>query len=157
MTPIEKYKFEAVTNENRKIIYISGTIDEDTNFNPLLDFGKTLILNLSKIASINSCGIRNWVNFFKDLNNTQVIYEECTPLLVRQMNMIPSFLGKAHVASVFVPYLCATCEEEKIILVKEDKFNGGNIKIEETLVCEKCQKGEMEFDGKPKQYFAFTK
>jgi hypothetical protein len=154
---IEKFRYEEVIQDNQRKIFLKGTIDEDTNFAPLLKPGGALILNFSGVTAINSLGIRSWVNFLKDVGDTHVVYEECPPLIVRQMNMVPSFLGKSQVASVFIPYICDECENEKIVLVTEDKFKGGQIQVQANLVCDKCQKGEMEFDGQPKQYFAFVK
>lgn len=157
MIPMEKFKFEQVTKDDKRTVFLRGAIDEDTNFTPLIKLGGNLVLNFKGITAINSCGIRSWVNFLKDLGEIEVTYEECPPLIVRQMNMVPSFLGKAHVSSVYVPYICDECENERIVLITEDKFKSGNVQVEETIVCDKCKKGEMEFDGQPKQYFAFSK
>ena len=123
----------------------------------LTSAGKPMVINFKGITSINSCGIRTWVNFLKDLQGTEITYEECPPLIVRQMNMVPSFLGHAKVSSIFVPYVCESCEAEKMILVTADKFGNGNPTIPESMKCESCKTGEMELDGNPKQYFAFAK
>ena len=157
-TPNDKFKFEVVETDNNKKIILCGVIDEDTNFTPLLKLGDTpLTFNFKEVDSINSCGIRTWVNFLKDLGKTETHYEECTPMIVRQMNMVPSFLGKAHVDSVYVPYVCEECETEKSVLLTDDKFKSGKFDLPETLPCESCGKGEMELDGHPQQYFAFAK
>ena len=157
-TEHDKFKFEVVEKDHSKTILLSGVIDEDTNFTPILKFTDApLVFNFKDVASINSCGIRTWVNFLKELGPTETHYEMCTPLIVRQMNMVPSFLGKAHVNSVYVPYVCEECDTEKEILVNEDKFKKGLVTIAETIPCESCGKGEMELDGHPKQYFAFAK
>lgn len=155
--PTDKFKLEYVMKDQYQIIYLKGTVDEDTDFNALLKTDAPLRLNFSGITAINSCGIRSWVNFLKDLGNKEIVFEECPPLIVRQMNMVPSFLGKARVASVFAPYICENCEHEKTVLVQEAQFKGANPQIANTTPCENCQKGEMEFDGQPKQYFAFSK
>ena len=153
----EKFKFELKPEGDKTRIFLKGVIDEDTEFEALKKAGNSLIINFKGITSINSCGIRTWVNFMKDLQSVPIIYEECPALIVRQMNMVPSFLGHATVASVYVPYVCESCESEKMTLVTADKFNKGNPNIPETLKCDSCNDGEMELDGNPKQYFSFAK
>lgn len=153
----EKFKLEPVMKGNVRTIMLRGVIDEDTDFNLLKKLPGSLIFNLRGITSINSCGVRNWVNFLKEVADRKVYYVECPPLIVRQMNMVPSFVGQARVVSVFGAYVCEECESEKLVLIQEANFAGGNVEIEEALKCDSCDDGEMEFDGHPKQYFAFAK
>lgn len=158
MIPSDKFKYDVVEQGAVKKVLLKGVVDEDTAFDPLLRMGSPLVLNFKDVASINSCGIRNWVNFLKELGATKIVYEECPPLIVRQLNMVPSFAGNATVASVYVPYVCDNCEAEKTLLIGSDKFqNRKELKISETIPCESCKEGEMELDGHPQQYFAFIK
>ncbi|MBY0370282.1 hypothetical protein K2X33_06315 [bacterium] len=158
MIPNEKFKFEVKPEGGSTRITLKGVIDEDTDFEALKKTGApALVVNFKGVTSINSCGIRTWVNFVKELQSTPIQYEECPPLVVRQMNMVPSFVGHAKVSSAFVPYVCDNCETEKLVLVPAKDFGNGNPNIPETLKCESCGEGEMEIDGNPKQYFAFAK
>lgn len=157
ITP-DKFKFETVTQNGNNKILLKGIIDEDATFENLLKMPSPFTLNFKDVTSINSCGIRSWVNFLKDLGSAKITYEECPPLIVRQLNMVPSFAGNANVASVYVPYVCENCEAEKTLLVTSDKFqNRTSLQIAETIPCETCKQGEMELDSHPKQYFAFVK
>lgn len=157
MIPNEKFKFELKPEGGKTRIVLKGIIDEDTEFEALKKIGTPLIVNFKDVSSINSCGIRTWVNFIKELSGTEIHYEECPPLIVRQMNMVPSFQGHAKVLSVYVPYVCDACDAETMTLVAAENFAGGNPNIPETLKCVACGDGEMEIDGNPKQYFAFAK
>ncbi len=152
----DKFKFEAATRGNQKVILLKGTIDEDTTFEGVKKLGGPFIFNFRELQSINSCGIRTWVNFLKELGTAPIAYEECPPLIVRQMNMVPSFIGNADVLSVFVPYVCDNCEHEKMVLMTKDELVDPSA-VPETIPCENCEKGEMEFDGHPQQYFAFKR
>lgn len=151
----EKFKFEQVMRDGKKIINLVGDIDEDTNLQPLLRLGSPLIFNFSQVRSINSCGVRSWVNFLKELGTTAVAYTECPPLIVRQMNMVPSFAGQAQVLSIYAPFVCDNCEEEKLVLIPQNQF--ASLGSVPALPCDKCGKGEMELDGHPQQYTAFAK
>lgn len=149
----DKLKFEQVMRDGVKVVLLRGVIDEDANFDSLANLGASLVFNFKGVTAINSCGVRTWVNFMKQISAVEVAYEECPPLIVRQMNMIPSFVGHATVKSVYLPYVCDACETESLVLIESSHF--GN--IEESMKCESCGKGEMEFDGHPQQYFAFSK
>jgi len=139
------------------VVQLKGVIDEDAQFEAISKLGGPLIFNFKGLTAINSCGVRNWVNFLKEIQKTEITFEECPPLIVRQMNMVPSFVGHAKVSSVYVPYVCDNCDTEKLVLVDHSKFVGRDPEIAEAIPCESCKKGEMELDGHPQQYFAFSK
>lgn len=149
----DKFKYEQVIKGDSRIVMLRGAIDEDTDFTPIAKLGDTLTFNFRGIESINSLGVRAWVNFVKSIADRELSFEECPPIIVRQMNMIPSFVSSAKVTSVYVPYICDDCDTETLVLVQQDSFGA----VEESKTCEHCKKGEMEFDGTPEQYFAFTK
>lgn len=153
MLPNEKFTFQVVKNDNRNCVLLQGQIDEDTNLEELAGIAAPIVFNFKGLTGISSIGIRSWVNFLKELGGKEIYYEECSPLIVRQMNMVPSFHGNAKVLSVFVPYVCEKCESEKLVLVSEDQFGS----VTESFPCEACKEGEMELDGHPQQYFAFAK
>lgn len=150
----EKFKYEIGEGNLGNTVFLHGNIDEDTVFDDLKGVDSPMVFNFRNVASINSCGIRNWVNFLKELEGRQIVYEECPPLIVRQMNMVPSFMGTAEVASVFVPYVCDNCDSEQFVLVQGDALKNP---LQETFQCTSCNQGEMELDGHPQQYLAFTK
>lgn len=153
----DHFHFDVVENQGQCHIKLNGIIDENTNLTALLNYkGKHLVFNFKDVTSINSCGIRTWVNFMKELSGSNIEFVECPPVIVRQMNMVPSFLGSAKVTSVFVPYVCDSCEHEHYELFSIQDYKSGK-SVLETMNCEKCSSEEMEMDGNVKQYFAFVK
>ncbi|NBT58312.1 hypothetical protein EBT16_05965 [bacterium] len=153
----DKFKMEKVVVNGKEEIRLQGVIDEDTDFASLEKTQGPLYLNLSGITGINSLGIRGWVNFWKSHSDRPVFYVECPPVIVRQMSMIPSFCGHASVVSVYAPYICNHCEAEQLVLVESEQLSATPPNISESFACPKCQAGEMELDGSPRQYFAFKK
>jgi hypothetical protein len=153
MLPNEKFRFELAARGDQKVVMLKGVVDEDTTFDQLARLPGPLIFNFKGVTSINSLGIRSWVNLLKEIAHVEVYFEECPPVIVRQMNMVPSFLSHGKVLSVYVPYVCDQCDTEALMLVEAAQFS----KPEEAFPCESCKKGEMEFDGHPEQYFAFLK
>ncbi len=153
----DHFHFEMTEIQNATRVNLIGIIDEDTDFSTLLKLKNSpVIFNFKEVTSINSCGIRTWVNFIKELTGSTLEFTECPPLIVRQMNMVPSFIGNATVNSVFVPYVCDGCDHEQNLLVSVTDYKKGG-PIAETIQCENCKSEEMEMDGNAKQYFAFAK
>lgn len=153
---LDKFHFEMKPRGDKKVIHLAGVIDEDTSFEDIKKLGGPFVFNFKNLENVNSLGIRTWVNFLKELGKVQIVYEECPPLVVRQMNMVPSFLGGAQVLSVFVPYVCDACDTEKLVLMQGEQLADIS-SIPEVFKCETCKKGEMELDGHPDQYFAFLR
>jgi len=153
----DKFKMEKVTINGQSHYQLNGIVDEDTDLTPLKNLAGPVFLNLSGIKSINSLGIRGWVNFWKEQSGKEVYYLECPPIIVRQMSMIPSFTGTAHVVSVYAPYVCDNCECEKLVLINTQELNADAPEIQESFPCTKCGAGELELDANPKQYFSFKK
>lgn len=150
----EKFKLSQVTKDGRSFVFLSGFIDEDSKFEELVKLSSPLVINFKDVSGINSCGVRNWVNLLKEISDKEVSYEECVPLIVRQLNMIPSFKGHATVKSVYAPYVCDNCEKELSKIISDSDFDSE--KLEAVIKCTACGKEEMELDGDPDQYFAFT-
>ena len=134
-----------------------GEIDENVDFS---DLGKRLkgevVFNLSGVRRINSCGVREWVNFVRDLPGiTNLVYSHCSPAIVTQLNMIYNFKGGATLRSFYAPYVCDDCdyETEKLFDIKDQFPNKSSADLP-TFDCPEC-KTELEFDDLPERYLAF--
>lgn len=157
MVPNEKFKLNVAQGDGQATIQLGGIIDEDANFDKIPKNITNLVVNFKDIKSINSCGVRAWVNIMKELSGSQVQYVDCPPVIVRQLNMVPSFLGHAQVQSVYVPYVCDSCNSEFVIAAKQDQFQPGNVTVPENMNCPSCQKATAETEEPNDLYFAFIK
>ena len=141
-----------------QVIY-SGPINEDTevHLTPFVkQLGANVIFNFRKVEYVNSCGVRAWINFLRDVEKgRKIIFEECTPEIVSQINMIPNFRGGAHIKSVYASYACAHCENQKWELFEE----GRNLPqtAGETVPTPKCDKcgNQMEMEELEDEFFAW--
>lgn len=142
-------------------VYYAGPIDESTevHLTPLLrSVGAKCVVNFRQVSNVNSCGVRSWINFMRELEKTrEVVFEECTPEIVMQMNMIPSFKGKARVMSVYGSYSCGSCGASHHVLFEDGK----NLPREEgaemaPVKCPKCAQ-EMELEELEDEFFAFAR
>ncbi len=136
-----------------------GSINEDSEvvFSPYIkSLGKKLIFNFSQVSSVNSCGVRSWINFLREVNpGREIIFDECTPEIINQINMIPNFKGGAKIRSLYADYTCEACEFQKqqLFTMGQNMPSSPSDEIP-PIVCDKC--GEtMEMDELEEQYFDF--
>lgn len=123
----------------------------------LTKLGANVVFNFKNVESVNSCGVRAWINFMRDLEKgRRVIFDECTPEIVMQINMIPSFKSTAQIQSVYGSYKCEACGHQKMNLFEANKnFPSAATSDFPEIACEKCG-SKMEMDEMEDEFFAFT-
>ena len=103
---------------DREILRLEGAITGDAGleFIKLYDgISPKCTFNFRDVISINSQGLQVWTMFLRDfVNDHEVQLEECPPVIVSQMNMLPSFVQKAKVTSIYVPYFCEACNKMRL-------------------------------------------
>jgi anti-anti-sigma regulatory factor len=138
-------------------VKLGGVIDEDNELGELVDKipTGTAVIDLGEIERINSCGVRDWVNWLSKLegNGTRSVLVECSPAIVAQINLVNNFTGSGVVKSFYVPYFCPECDEEKVLLVETSDM-GPPPHEPPTCRCDECDL-VMDFDDMPDSYFAF--
>jgi hypothetical protein len=136
-------------------VRLAGSVDEEADFKGLvtqLTASLRIRLDVGGVGRINSCGVREWINFIRAMpSKSAVEIENCTPVLVSQLNMINNFVGSARVLSVQAPYVCPGCGKEESVVV--DVTAGKTVALA-AVKCSSCQE-EMEFDDLEDSYFAF--
>ncbi len=135
-------------------VLLTGSVDEEADFKDLirqLARSRTIRLDVGGVRRINSCGVREWINFIHAIPPASAVeIENCTPVVVSQLNMINNFVGAAKILSVHAPYVCLSCGREAAVLVD---VSGGRSALA-PVRCSGC--GEpMEFDDIEDTYFAF--
>lgn len=152
-------KFQASIQHRGDVSYVKlgGVIDEDNELGDLVEKipTGTAVIDLGEIERINSCGVRDWVNWLSKLetNGTRSVLVECSPAIVAQINLVNNFTGSGVVKSFYVPYFCPECDEEKVLLVEASDM-GPPPHEPPTCRCDECDL-VMDFDDMPDSYFAF--
>jgi hypothetical protein len=149
------------------LVELSGEIDENVDFADLRSrLRGPVVFQLSEVRRINSCGVREWVNFVRELASpekegggvTDLVFTACSPAIVTQLNMIYNFRGQAVVRSFLAPYVCKECdhETEKLLDVRQhfSATGPGRNRTPPEFTCEKCS-GRLEFDDLPERYLSF--
>lgn len=139
---------------------LAGVINEDAELafqriNDELVEAKAagVVVDFDKVSGINSLGVRGWVQFLRTIEpGRKVLFARCPPIIVMQINMIPSFLDKATVTSFYANYICPACGETKTALLETTKIPKGT--LPEPPKCPKT--GDvMETEELEDEYFAF--
>lgn len=152
-------KFQASVHHRDDVSYVklAGVIDEDNELTSLTDKipAGTAVIDLGEIERINSCGVRDWVNWLTKLEGqaTKAVLVECSPAIVAQINLVNNFTGSGVVKSFYVPYFCPDCDEEKVLLVDASDM-GPPPHEPPTCRCDECDL-VMDFDDMADSYFAF--
>jgi anti-anti-sigma regulatory factor len=152
-------KFNSQVQQRGDVSYVKlgGVIDEDNELGELVEKipNGTAVIDLGEIERINSCGVRDWVNWLSKLetNGTRSVLVECSPAIVAQINLVNNFTGNGVVKSFYVPYFCPECDEEKVLLVEAGDM-GPPPHEPPTCRCDECDL-VMDFDDMPDSYFAF--
>jgi anti-anti-sigma regulatory factor len=152
-------KFQAAVHHRDDVNFVklAGVIDEDNELTELTEKiqASTVIIDLGEIERINSCGVRDWVNWLGKVENknTEVVLVECSPAIVAQINLVNNFTGSGVVKSFYVPYFCPECDEEKVLLCEAADL-GPPPHEPPTCRCDECDL-VMDFDDMPDSYFAF--
>jgi anti-anti-sigma regulatory factor len=152
-------KFQSTVQHRGDVSYVTlgGVIDEDHELGVLVDKipSGTAVIDLGEIERINSCGVRDWVNWLGKLEGagTRSVLVECSPAIVAQINLVNNFTGNGVVKSFYVPYFCPECDEEKVLLVEASDM-GPPPHEPPTCRCDECDL-VMDFDDMPDSYFAF--
>src|SRR6185503_829319 len=95
-------KFHAAVHQRDDVTYVKlgGVIDEDNELTDLIDRipAGTVVIDLAEIERINSCGVRDWVNWLTKVEKgpggaSRVVLVECSPAIVSQINLVNNFTG----------------------------------------------------------------
>jgi hypothetical protein len=150
--------FKIEKKEAEAKVQLGGVINEDAEIplqkiaTDLSDFA-AISFYFGQVKSINSLGVRAWVTFLRSVEDgKQVFFEECVPDVIMQINMIPSFQGKAIIKSFFVNYVSPVTDKTMRVLVKT-----GDLSPKTLPSPPNCpDSGEpMETEELEEEYFAF--
>jgi anti-anti-sigma regulatory factor len=152
-------KFHAAVHQRDEVTYVKlgGVIDEDNELTDLTDRipAGTAVIDLAEIERINSCGVRDWVNWLTKIEKGggRVVLVECSPAIVSQINLVNNFTGQGVVKSFYAPYYCPNCDREKVLIIETSEM-GPPPHRAPTCRCDECD-GVMDFDDMEDSYFAF--
>ncbi len=152
-------KFQASVQHRGEVSFVKlgGVIDEDNELADLVEKipTSTAVIDLGEIERINSCGVRDWVNWLSKPRTTA--RGRCSSSAPRRSSPRSTWSTTSPAAASSsrstVPYFCPECDEEKVLLV-EASDTGPPPREPPTCRCDECDL-VMDFDDMPDSYFAF--
>ncbi len=137
-------------------VTISGIIDENANFDQLTALRGRLEICMKDVRRINSFGARSWMDVIRALGKeAQLVFVECSPPIIDQLNMINGFLGHGAVESFYGPMICERCEDEHLHLFTSREVNDNEGYLTK-VNCDHCNI-PMELDDLEDQYTLFLR
>ncbi len=131
-------------------IKITGRIDENANLREIQVTKPKLVINARDIEHINSCGVKEWVEWTSQFTG-EIYLLECSPVLIMQANLLMEFLGPAIVISFFIPFYCEACANRETLLVETHHARNHDYTIPQ---CPQC--GEtMQYEVHEEFYLLF--
>ena len=136
---------------------VAGALTEETDLSYLLKVDRDpLIIDLAAVTRINSCGVREWLDFVRQFEESgrRFILRRCAPVIVIQINLIYNFVGQSGVVeSILAPYLCTSCGAESMHLQMLDALRSAET-IDSVRPCLTCG-GSARFADVPELYLSF--
>lgn len=139
-------------------VTLAGFIDEDNDLSEITAGinNSTAVIRTANVERINSCGVRDWVNWLGELDRAGIEYHlaECSPAMMAQVNTVNNFVGQGHMLSFFAPYYCPSCDKEKMLLLDVAEALATSPFTTPVCRCDDCDL-HMEFDDIETSYFEF--
>ena len=166
---MSEFKFQQAAGPNGLQLTFEGSIDEDVVFPPVAAGANAAIrIDLQAVKSINSVGIREWLNWIRPLSDAgaKITLARCPKAFVFQLNMVEGFLPKGGVVeSFYVPFFCEKCDKESAALFtvgKEATAGAAGPAINfDPKAAKLCSTGapdcNTEMDASEAKYFQFLK
>ncbi len=155
--PGEPFSWRVAAREGDWLrVELHGEVDENADFSELrLLLRGNVELGLEGIKRINSCGVREWVNFVRGLDGVRALwFARCSPPVVLQLNTIYNFRGPARVSSFMAPYLCEACNHDEYKLLEVAEHFPDRHAVVPAVRCQRCG-GVMVFDELPERDLSF--
>lgn len=151
----DKVEIEVEDIDNTRSLSFRGTIDEEFDYKELVGSFEIIKVDFKGLKMINSCGIREWINFIEKLgSDSHIEYYNCPQIIIQQMNMVAGFLtSNADVVTFYAPYYGEDTDEEKMILLESKNIEG--LKAPTITQEVNGENVELEFDAIEQQYFKF--
>jgi len=145
--------------QDRLHIKLAGDINEDVTLPDLeLQGIKKIEFDFKDVDLINSCGIREWLNWLKKVTTQpEIEFNNCPPIIIDQVNMISGFIPDGgKILSFYVPYYSEDQDKVHLQLFQKGKdFQDKNFEAPESLKIPELGDTEAEIDVIPKKYFKF--
>jgi hypothetical protein len=114
-----------------------------------------LIVACRGITFIDSVGAREWLRVFTAATKRgqSLVFSECPPPVVEQLNLLGDFDCGGRVVSVALPFVCQACGNEYQGVTRTENLRRLGYKVP-SIKCLRCGR-KASFQETPEEYFSF--
>ena len=147
-------------SQKNGVYFLSGRLDEFADFSGLSKAAAPLKLNVGRISSINSVGVRRFLAFTLAWSPRPFEFYDCTPEFIANVNVIPQMLGSSadetQIKTFYVPFSCEVCKRVENVLFDRAMI-AKDADGEVALPAKRCAKcGEnLDLDVEKNEFFMF--
>lgn len=147
-------------SKDKGTLIFKGAIDDDAQLGAIPSTSGSVTINFRGVTSINSLGVRKYLDFVDSWRSLKVTYEDVPHVLVDAFLMLPALLGPqentAQIVSLQVSYLCSRCKDSNDLFLKTDDLSlkQGELAFP-VRVCPSCT-GYLSVDDQAYQIFEFV-
>jgi hypothetical protein len=144
---------------------LEGSIgDSSILYTMKLDNVQQLNLDMSKVTSINSIGVKHWIMWTLRIpKQCKVTILNCPYVIASQASVVMGFTTpNMTIESFRAPFACNSCGNEEIHLLKRGKeydyalgSGAPKLQLPSGMICVKCKKGRLEPDFMVDKTFKF--
>ncbi len=140
------------------LVFLRGGFNEKTEFGWLLDqLRDEVVFDLSGVRMINSWGAREWILFLRDLDErVRYSFVRCSPVFIKQSNMVADMLGRGAVRSFATPYTCSSCGKDNDRILQTSSVTPAIKADPPEFRCPACG-GIERFSDLPDRFFSFLR
>lgn len=137
---------------HKAFVVLEGNLDCDAQmeFDRLeaID-AKRVVFNWRDVTNITSSGLRLWIEFLRRFGiDREISFEECSPAVVVQLHMVPSFSSGVRIESFLGEYYCEPCHRFEYILHKANNESDDD----EMYACPECA-GKLSVEDGAELFF----
>ncbi|MBI3184750.1 MAG: hypothetical protein HYZ28_21650 [Myxococcales bacterium] len=143
-------------SEEGLTVQLSGEITEDARLDQVGPLeGRRILFDLSGVSRVNSCGVREWINFVKRIPaGADVRFTRLSPVMVGYLNLVANFLQGRKPLSFLAPYYCELCDRHVELLFEVGKeVSAASRKLPERR-CPTCH-GKLVLEEIETDFLAF--
>ena len=136
-------------------IELVGPLNEDLKLPTVENEIRKVQIDFKNVSSINSVGIRIWIDWLKSMMDKKIIYTQCPKFIVSQMNTVNGFLPPhGEVKSFYVSYYNEELNiEEHVLYEKGKQFDDQKITVQKEIT--NSEGVLLELDVNYPQFFKF--
>jgi hypothetical protein len=149
--------FEYKDEAGARRFALSGAIDDRAGLDKIaLLAAPVMVFDFDKVESVNSFGIKGWVQLIRQLSGSKLIYERCPVVVIESINIVSTFAKGVHIASFYLPLSCRSCDIEtpKLITREKASADGFIANLNSRFTCGSCER-KLEFQDDESVYFEF--